>query len=398
MPTLPNYHHFEGESPDTGTIRNALAYQHTLMPHSDKPITEALLFGISGGVAAGYFTFEFHGYDPTFPFMTRYTFDPTTIIFEQLGIQPEIRQTDNADKGLKNLTDALEAGKPVIVWADMYTLAYNRPVVKTKDDYGMMPLLVYGYDDSAVHIADRAHVPLTAAPDELAAARGRVKKEKYRVMTLGAPDLSKLPAAVKAGIETTIKSMSGIAPIKPLQGKFGPDGFTRWAELLVDKTAKGWGKLYPGVKLYTMLMTGYEYMLLNGNGGDGSRSFYADFLIEAAHILNKPALNDVAQAYRQAAAAWVELGKAMLPDSIPAYQETRDLIIRDYELFLTKGNAALPERHDILTRQQAIRDAQESDPMPVAEQAALRESVRDAALNVRTAEVQAVDALRAAMN
>lgn len=397
MPTLSDYHEFAGSSPDTGTIRNALAYRAKPLPHTGEPISEALLFGISGGVVAGYFTFEFHGYDPTFPFMTRYTFEPEQAIFDRLGIAVDVKQTDNADKGVKNLTDALDAGKPATVWADMYSLAYNRPVVKTKDDYGMMPMLVFGYEADAVHIADRARVPVTAAPDELTAARGRVKKDKHRVRTLGAPDVSKLASAVRAGIETTINSMSGIAPVKPLEGKFGPAAFTRWADLLVDKTAKGWGKLYPGVKLYTMLMTGCEYMLLNGNGGDGSRSLYADFLDEAAKILEKPALRDAANAYRDTAKMWEKLGENMLPDSLPAYKETRQLIAQDYELFLAKGNASLPERRDLLTRLQTIRDEQAAEPLPDAEQASLRESVRDAALKLRDAETATVDTLRAAM-
>jgi hypothetical protein len=36
---------------------------------------------------------------------------------------------------------------------------------------------------------------------ELDAARGRVKQDKFRIMTLGEPDLKRLPDAVKKGIE-----------------------------------------------------------------------------------------------------------------------------------------------------------------------------------------------------
>src|SRR5262245_53727320 len=125
MTILKNYHQFDGLNWETGPVRNALDYQGVKAPHTGKPFTEALLFGISGGVIAGYFTFEYKGLDPWLHFLTRNTLDPMPTLRDRLGIPAQVKQTDNADKGLKNLTDALADGKPALVWADMYRLPYN---------------------------------------------------------------------------------------------------------------------------------------------------------------------------------------------------------------------------------------------------------------------------------
>ena len=53
----------------------------------------------------------------------------------------------------------------------------------------MTPLLVYGLDEENAWIAGPSSQPLVIPAATLAAARGRVKKERFRVTTLGAPGL-----------------------------------------------------------------------------------------------------------------------------------------------------------------------------------------------------------------
>jgi hypothetical protein len=63
-----------GRHSETGSIHNALALQGIKAPHTGKPYSEALLLGISGGIAFGYFTFEYKGYLPHVALLTRNTF------------------------------------------------------------------------------------------------------------------------------------------------------------------------------------------------------------------------------------------------------------------------------------------------------------------------------------
>ncbi|MCA9912908.1 MAG: hypothetical protein KC496_06150, partial [Anaerolineae bacterium] len=74
MPQLPNYSEFAGRHWETGSVRNALAYQGFTAPHTNQPYSEALLMGVSGGAVFGYFFFHYEGYDPHVALLTRNTF------------------------------------------------------------------------------------------------------------------------------------------------------------------------------------------------------------------------------------------------------------------------------------------------------------------------------------
>ncbi len=397
MTVLTDYHEFEGLHWETGTLRNVLAYQG--VKYDGKPLSEALLMGISGGIAAGYFTFEYQGHDPWLHFLTLFLYNGAPgRAYERLNIPKQAKQTDKPEKAVANLLNVLEAGKPVIVWADMFSLPYNN-LNGSQVMWGMFPLVVYGYDEKAnlVYIADRASVPLTATIDDFAAARARVNTNKNRLMTVGAPDLSKLPEAIKAGIEECISGFLDDPPKAPMKGKYGLDAFTRWANLLGDK--KGWAKQFPpGIKMYAVLKSAFQYTHLWYTGGCGGRTVYADFLDEAATSLAKPALKDVSVQYRTTAKLWDELYEAMLPDSVPLFKETRELMTRSSSLFHEQGAASLPERQQISARLDAIHEIVAADfPLTDVEAAALRENLRDHVLKIHDAEKEAILTLKDAM-
>ncbi|MGB1288085.1 MAG: BtrH N-terminal domain-containing protein, partial [Aggregatilineales bacterium] len=213
MPVLDNYTQFDGRYPDTGVIRNVLDYQGAKAPHTGHPYTEAMLLGISGGVAFGYFTFHYAGYDPQVNLLTRNTFEPMQTIMERMAIPREIFQTTSADKGRENLIRALEDGHAPIVWADMYYLPYNAEKYN-ENNWGTFPIVVYGYNPETgeVNIADRSFTGLTTTTRQLDTARSCVKKDKQKLMLLEHPDESRLPDAVRAGIMDCITLMTEKPP------------------------------------------------------------------------------------------------------------------------------------------------------------------------------------------
>jgi hypothetical protein len=394
MMILPDYRQFDGLHWETGTIRNVLDYQGVKAPHTGKPFSEAMLFGISGGVIAGYFTFEYKGHEPWLHFLSRNTLDPIGRLIERLGIPTQVKQTAKADIAVKNLTDALASGKPAIVWAETASLPYNRSEYSGAN----LPIVVYGCDNDTAYIADRAHVPLTISADALTAARGRSATNKHRQMTLGKPDTGRLISAVEFGILACAAYMLDDPPLKPMKGKFGLDAFTRWADLLASSKKDGWAKAYPGARLFSVLESGYRYINLWGTDRNGGRNHYADFLDEAAVILGQPALNRVAESYREAAKRWDDLNTALLPDNIPLFQEIRTLMDRQTDLFLTTGGDSLAERQKIGVRLEAIRaEIRQDFSLSDGEASALRDNLRERVLAVRDAERSAALALRRAM-
>ena len=400
MPKLNKYRQFEGRHWETGSLCNVFAYQGVKAPHTGKPISEALLLGVSGGLLMGYFSFAYKGYDPHIAILTRNTFDPMDTMLARLGVIQHVRQTTNADKGLANLIDALEDGLPAIVWADMFSLPYNA----LPYDQGMLqmaPIVVYGYDGKGdtVWLADRARVPLTITTADLAKARARVKKDKFRLLTLDPPDLDKLAVAVQQGIWDCIRRYTE-APVAHAKNSFGLAAFQRWADLLTQPKQKlSWEREFPaGPKMYAGLTSMYKSIALVPGESQAERDVYADFLDEASLVLGNPALDEAAQQFRASGRAWHALANALLPDEAPAFKETRELMARRHKLFVDKGGAALPDIQRIDARLEAIKAGMSKKfPLSPGEVAAMRQSLSDRVMQLHGLEQEAHGALLAAM-
>lgn len=412
MTMLTNYHHFDGAAWATGYPTNVLAYQGALAPHTGQPYTEAMLMGINGGLCAGYFSFAYEGYDPHLHFLTRYPFDeePGTL-FARLGIAMSVRNTTDPEKAVANVLNALAKGQPAIVWVDMASLPYNYGMTGTFTDpddakiWLVMPLVVYGYDRKAdaVYLADRARVGLQVDTATFARARARVAKTKHRMMTIGAPNPDKLPAAIRAGIQSCIEVFTGKPPVGGPShvGNFGFAAYQKWAHLLRDtKQKKSWAKEFaPGSKMYAGLTTAFQTTAVYFTGGRGARAIYADFLSEAADVLELPALREVATLFRTAAERWDDLTRTLLPETIAPFKETRDLLMRNSQLFLSQGAASLEERKVIAARLQTIKQQMRSEfPLTDAQAAALRADLAERVMAIHDAEEIAIRALQAAVS
>jgi hypothetical protein len=401
MPHLSYYDAFKGLHWETGSVRNYLAEVGVVAPHTGRPYSEALLLGVSGGAVMGYFSFAYAGYDPHVVILTRNTFDPLDTLLARLGIVQTVRQTAQPAKGLANLLDVLEDGLPAIVWADMYSLPYNA-LAQDAGMWAMMPLVVFGYDAAgdSVAIADRARVPLATTTAELAAARGRVKEVKQRILTLDHPDPEKLPGAVLAGIWDCIKLFSE-APRKGSRNSFGLAALQHWANLLVKPQQRmSWAKEFPrGGKLLAGLTSTFNHIALFGKDGNAERLLYADFLDEAALILQIPALRTVAERFRRSGQAWDDLGAALLPGAVAPLRETRELMLRRHQRFLAAGNAALAEIHAIDARLAALKQSISADfPLDDAGVVELCDDLYDRVLAIHAIEAEAVANLRDAVS
>jgi Butirosin biosynthesis protein H, N-terminal/Domain of unknown function (DUF4872) len=397
MPLLSDYKEFEGLHWETGSVRNYFAYRGIKAPHTSEPYTEALLMGVSGGVVMGYFSFAYEGYDPHVAILTRNTFDPLNTLLQRLGVPQDILQTSRPITGLNNLVDTLENGVPAIVWADAYSLPYNS-IPFDDGMWAMFPILVYGYDDppGIVHIADRARVPLTITTGELEVARSRIKKTKYRILTLDPPNPDKLKRAVLTGIRDCISLYTEKPPKGPATS-FGFKAYDRWAELLVKPNARlSWARVFPpGREMAAGLISAFEGIAVFGKDGGAERDLYADFLDEASDILGKPAISEAAAQFRKSARAWDSLGEALLPDDVPPFKETRNLILEKHHQFLGQGNDALGEIGIINTRLKELKAQIASDfPLSQPEVTAFRDRLRSHILWIRDIERHAIASLR----
>ncbi len=400
MPTLTDYRQFDGLHWETGSVRNYLDYCGATAPHTGKPYSEALLMGISGGAVMGYFVFAYQGVDPHARILTRNTFDPMETMLQRLGAEPNVRQTASAERAVGNLVETLESGTPAITWADALSLRYEPHTYEFEFPH-MQPVVVYGYDEEAdrVSIADRSRVPLFATTGQLAEARSKVKKMRHRVMTLALQTSNVIPEAVEAGIRDSIQLFTEKPP-KGARHNFGFAAYQRWADALrKPKTRGSWDKEFPpGRKMYAGLESVFSDTHTYGKEGYAERDVFADFLDEAAQILDRSVLREAGKQFRESALAWRDLGKMLLPDSVDSWAEARELMLENQRLFLEQGGEAYEAGQANAERLIEIRREMEVDfPLSDEEVVNLREQIAEQVLRISATEEPAVAAMKEAM-
>ena len=395
---------FNGRHWETGSIQNALALQGIRAPHTGKSYSEALLLGASGGIAFGYFTFEYKGFLPHLALLTRNTFDPFATILERLGIIQDVRQTHKVEIAEKNLTEALESGMYPLVWADQFSMPYNH-LSSNNSMWAMLPILAVSFDGETVEIADRSSKSFHLSMDDLTKARGRVKQDKYRLMTLEAPQPARLAAAVSNGIYQCIQLFTEKPP-KGARHNFGFAAYQRLADMLVNTRNKGsWERFFaPGVRMYHALAGSvgqpgaYSWIQTWGSGPSAERGLYAEFLDEAAEILKKPALKGSASQFRESYSLWLELADALLPNELPLLGESKKLIQRKHDLFTEQGESASDKIKEINARRNELLTQAETEfPLSQAQAADFRAYLRDMLLKISAIEQKAVDSLQHAV-
>jgi hypothetical protein len=401
VPILEDYDEFQGLHWETGSLRNYLAYKGVTAPHTKQPFSEAMLLGVSGGIVMGYFTFDYEGLDPTVRILTRNTFNPLETIYERLAIKTTVIQTAKADKGVQNLLAVLDSGSPAIVVADMFSLPYN---VLEYDEgmWAMLPILVYGYDQdiNKVWIADRSERQLCVTIDELASARGRTKKNKFRLLVHEPPNPDNLEQVVIDGIRDCVNLFTQPPP-KGSRNNFGFLAYQKWIDLLLKPNQRGsWHKQFaPGSRMYAGLLSAFEDISIFGKNGGADRTLYAQFLDEASILLSNPVLKEIANQFEESAEAWNVLAASLLPDEVPLFKETRTLVLEKHRIFLKQGSRAMEEMRNIRDRLTSLRTlVGEEFPLNDSQAEELRFEIAKRVSVVKEIETKAIEDLRLAIS
>jgi len=174
----------------------------------------------------------------------------------------------------------------------------------------------------------------------------------------------------------------------------------KWARTMTDrKNPKGWPVLFANRRgLYGLLQPVFEGIALDGTGGDGLRSLYAAFLDEAAPIVGRPALAEVATRYRELAAEWVALAAAALPGDVPELRQARELLREKHERLMDGGEAAVVATEPLAARIHAHYTALNRDfPLDAVATETLFADLADRLRALHANEVAAAGALGEAL-
>jgi hypothetical protein len=401
--TIPGYAQLGGKHAETAVLRNILRFLGVVAPHTSEPYSEAMLLGLGGGLGGGYFSWEFTSYDlPILIVGTRHSWENSQkflqTIGERLSLPMGIRETSSGKAGAGQLREALAEGRPAIAWVDQARLPYYF-LPEWMEKCVVHVVGVCGLDDAsgAVEIDDRAPVPWTVEREEFAAARAAITSNRHRLAVVGTPtEEVDLKTAVGEAIQSCCHTLT-----EPPIRNFGLPAIAKWADLMANrKDKKGWPRVFPpGPSLYAGLTATFHGVETSGTGGGAFRPMYADFLDEASALLDRPALKDVAQQYRELGTMWSAFAIAALPDSIEPFRRARELMARKNELFESRGAEALAELAQIYEQLDAVQvEIRETFPLSPAETEDLLADVSGRLWQVHAAECEAVVALLATVS
>jgi len=401
---LPRFRPFHARQSEAGALQAALAYLDVRAPHSGQPYSEAMLFGLGGGIGFSYFVFEYKSARiKTLTLGTRITTLEESsrpqflqTICERIGVPLRVVQSTSAALANRAVRQALAEGTPAIVWVDL-----SGPPYYFSPTAEYAAAVVYGWTDDRVWLAGRSRRPLPMRGKAFEKARSSIGVPKARAVIVerpvAAPPLG--PAILQAVRETRDQMARGI-DVGPFRGNFGLAALEKWAGLLTDdRDRKGWPRFFPpGRDLLSALLTVYVQIELRGRGGGAFRSLYADFLEEAAEVARRRRLKEAAVPFRLAARAWHNLAVAALPKAVPALAELRSLTAA-HEAALARGGAQGVERATEIRNQirLARRALEESFPLTPPAALDLLADLRRRVQQIHALESAALQALRAAL-
>jgi hypothetical protein len=391
------FKHFPGSVPAATALRIALANAGVLAPHTGAPFTEAMAFGIGGGIGAGVFSFHYAKDDFSSFFVAgRHLWQDDAAWFNaalvRLNLTPTVREASGAKPAEANLAAMLATGRPVIAWVDAGSLPYRGlPERWAGGAYHL--LVVYAIDGSDALVGDLADAPIRVPLADLTRARLRIKKFKSRLLAVEPGGKSPpLETLVRGGIRACIDGLT-----KSKMKNFTLDAFSTWAERLSGSTAAdSWAQVFPrGKHLFTGLWSIHQYVDYYYTGGGLCRPMFAEFLAEAGSVLDDPALTRAGERYAELGREWSALAEAALPAAVPAFRKAGEALARLGELYHSEGAGATDEIRECWAKIEAIgAKIGKAFPLGEAECDALLRDLQGRVRALHAGELAALEELR----
>ncbi len=393
MAIIPGYTTFGGVHPEAAAAAKVLASAGLRRPDTGAPLSEALVFGIAGGLGALYILWEFgeHNFKVLvlgFHHLGNYPIRYYQGLADRLGVRVTMPETGSRKTATAALDAALDAGKAAVAWVDRAHMPYLQMPEHMKAHIGHI-VAVCGRDADGYWIDDRAASPYFVDAATFGDARQRIGSYKQRLLLVDALGTFDLQAAIRAGIAAQIDYLSSDSD------SFSLPVLRKWAKMLTDTKNK---KAYPVVfrdrrGLFSTLRSTFEGITMEV--GDGAlRGLYARFLREAAAITGDDALLPAADAYAALAGAWDAFADAALPDA--AFGSFKALL-RERQACILQGGDAWQGCAAQTAEIDALTSAYNRDfPLDDAAVSALFAEMSERMMAIYDAEVAALALLRGA--
>ena len=283
----------------------------------DGPPDEGLVFGLGGGLGLAYLRVP--GLAPPVYLVGRGG-DMEVDLLARLGATVDLRRSDDPVLGWQWVRDELDAGRPVMVWADIAELPYLR----VRLQMSRHDIVVIGYDDDeqVAYVVDNDREDVQQVPyDALARARSsKAFPEPTRHATFATTWPQQLPdlAAVAADAFAASASSMRTGGADLVDRSWLPDGSVSGTGLAgVQALAEDiptWADVLDETTLESALRALPVFVEKAGTGGGLFRRLQAACCHDVAARTGSAASRAAGQAYDRCAQEWSALGSAAKGD------------------------------------------------------------------------------------
>jgi hypothetical protein len=384
-----------------GTVAGATALRIMLAaagvrdPRTGEPFTEAMAFGLAGGIGIGTFGFVYEAEDFASLFIGgRHLWQDDDLYLRRaaarLGVPIEVHEgTPRATT--EALREILASGRPATVFVEAGLLPHRRMPAATLGG-GYHLVTVYRMDDASALVGDLAATPYQVPSDAFAAARARIRKNRNRVVALARTNAPiDLAAAARDALAACADGLDGADAIGSRRN-FALDGLVALARRIGGTGKDSWAvTLPPGRRSWSVLTMLADFVEARVPGL--CRPLFAEFLEAIDDVV--PGAASPGGAYRALGRSWTALADAALPRSVPAFGRawrlSRDLVAQK----ATAGSKAAARVTDIEAELAAIGvEMADCFSLDEAQYAALRDVLQEKLLHLHGEETRLQKELR----
>ena len=308
-----------GQQADVAAARNLLSNAGVKGPDGS-PLTEAMAFGLAGGVGFLYGVFEYDDV-PTMTIVGRNRSTPDRFLeplFGRAGAEVQVVTTGSAAKAHRELARLLDDEVPSLCTVGSGWLDY---LGLPKDEAAMSPHVVgvVGSREGGLLVDDRAPNPHLVDAETLGMARGAYRAAKHRMISVSAVNENHdwkqaLVTAIRAGAQGY-----DTPPVPQFASNVGTAGLQKWHRLLTNpKEKKSWHRIFgEGTRAAIGLSRLYDCVTHAYTAPGAGRFLYAHFLEESGAAADLsvdaqwkggvPDLQAPADAFRRSGECWTEL-------------------------------------------------------------------------------------------
>ena len=264
------------------------------------PLTEAMCFGLGGGLGVTYMETPFDGL-PYIVHVRSMGFEPR--VFENLDIPFHWQEFDCEEDAASVLRNQLQEGKPALLLTNIRHLPYYG----TDTDFPGHAIVAWKYDENSetVYVTDTERADLIGVPEaNITAARFSKKPPFFHLGSMFSPCSLAPNRRMAVAIEMAINENTQRMLNDPQDGLASLERWEQEVELWCEHENWQW-----------TLRFAYQIIEKRGTGGGGFRKMYSEFLLEASEILPQIQRMNLVELMKYSANLWTNFALTLKQES-----------------------------------------------------------------------------------